>query len=925
MNSPTFLRRTSAKAVVAVSLAIALLVPSMTWAPVPASGQTAATQPTTETARSLYLSNWDDTVGLWMASKLSQEDTNTQYGPRLSELRFGSNMADNQIVDYSAFFRDETNAVKYNQINNFQADGYLDSGGVLRTSYETYSGTPTPMEIERDYNVVPNEDFIVVTYELTNPTTSSLTYNVLDSLHVNNLDKGNGTLMHGYYDSTRDAIVTDMSASGQYYLVLGSYGQHDSYQIGDDTNANLTSSGVAPWYAFDDNGTLPNNSDQYAADLSLAFQDEVTVPAGETRTSSFYLAIESNLSSALTAADTARGQTASQWETTTTTDYTSWLNNGKQTSFTDNGVNTAYDRALIAAKHSQNPVLGTWPATTNPIAYGYKTWARDSAMTAIVLDAAGHHTETDQYFRWLASVQKPDGTFATTFDNWTGAYVPFVEPEHDSIGMFLVGIWRHYEATGDEQFLDDLWPAVRLSANWIIDNIDSNGLGAADASIWEETIEHNTFTQALFVSGLRAAQHMAQAQGATSDVDWWAGGPASILTAMQRSSLQSPAGMWNSPDNYYNRAVKTDDTARTLVDGSSNMLFLMAAMDPSSSRAAPHVSKIENELTHDGFGIARYNGDVFYHTAPFSPGGDEALAPEPSWPQMSCYAALYEIYTGDLSTALQRLQWYVSRTGVGYMPPGEAVSNVSLKPVVSTMVEPVTGAWFVLTALVYEGQHDPWVLAPLANAGAQKTISVDPGTAGDWPEWEQVPYYLDEEGDSVSGDATTDIRNVAISNDSNNVYVRIDNVSGSLPGYQTQPLFATHVYSEDYASSPSVTYRSQGFNGGQLDRPMAYMVGRWSDSADFPRFKATSSGWNFDSFINGVIAPQWDTTTGRVELVIPRSALTSTPVSDGTYAKLDIGLARRDPSTGNWVDDDLIQINYRMTGSSTPWIYGNVR
>lgn len=35
--------------------------------------------------------------------------------------------------------------------------------------------------------------------------------------------------------------------------------------------------------------------------------------------------------------------------------------------------------------------------------------------------------------------------------------------------------------------------------------------------------------------------------------------------------------------------------------------------------------------------------------------------------------------------------------------------------------------------------------------------------------------------------------------------------------------------------------------------------------------------------------------------------------------------ARRDPATGSWVDDDVVQIHYRLSGSSTPWIYGNVR
>lgn len=910
---------------IATTLAAAVLLVGAVV--LPASPAQAVTLPTTETARSLYLSNWDDTVGVWMASKLSQLDTNTQYGPRLAELRFGPDMTDNQIVDYSGFFRDETNGVGYTQINNFAATGYLDSGGVLRSSYGEYGGVATPMQIARDYATVPEQHFTVVTYRLTNPTGSALTYRLLDALHVNNLRIGDGIPVGASYDPGRNTIVVDMSASDQHYLVLGSYGQHDSFQVGDDTDSSLASPTVAPWYAFDDSGTLPGNTSVSTPDVSVGFADELTVPAGQTRTSSFYLAIDDTLGGVLAAADTARGSPPASWEAQTTTDYTAWLASGKQTSFADAGLNTAYDRALVTIKQSQNPVLGTWPATTNPIAYGYKTWARDSAMTAIVLDAAGHHDETDQYFRWLASVQRPNGTFATTFDNWSGVEVPFVEPEHDSIGMFLLGVWRHYQATGDGAFLDDLWPAVELSANWIIDNVDgTNGFGAADASIWEEQIEFNTFSQSLYVSGLWAAQHLAAAQGSISDLDWWAGGPASILTSLHRSSLSWPAGMWNQPDSYFNRAVNTDHTARTTVDSSSNMLLLFGVIDPHSSRVAPHVARIEQDLGHDTWGIARYEGDVFYHTAPFSPAGDEVLAPEPSWPQMAMYLAMYETAIGQDSDALARLTWYTSRTAAGYLPPGEAVSNVTQLPAPSTMPEPVTGAWYVLAALVYEGQHDPVVLPPLANAGSHTTIMVDPGTAGDWPEWQPVPYFLDPVGDNASGDPRTDIRDVALANDGSNLYLRIDNAAGNLPGFDTPPRFAAHLYSEDYAANPATSYTPTGIHGGSLDRPMAYLVGRWSDSTSYARFVADGAGgWAYDSDLTSVIAPQWDPAAGRIELVVPRSALASTPVGDGSWAKLDIALARQDPSTGTWVDDDLVQIHYRLTGAGTPWLYGNVR
>lgn len=908
-------------------------VTAVTIGTAPIAHASTPTAPTTETARSLYMNNWSDTTGLWMDSQLAQTDSNTQYGPRLAELHYSpsgasSASAVNQINDYTGFFRDETHGIKYDQVHNFgAATGYLDSGGVLRSDYGTYSGTATTVSIGRDYAFVPNQHFMVVQYRLKNTGASAVTMNVLDALHLNNTGAA-GQNVVATWDTTRNAEVVNMSASGQYQLVLGALGGAPTgHQVGDDTNSTLTSSTVAPWYTFDNNGTLSNNNSVTAMNVDVAMNKSVSVPANSTVTQSFYLAIAATNANALAAADTARAQTGDYWLNQTTTSYTNWLNAGKRvtSNFTDTGLSTAYDRALVAMKQSQSPVLGVWPAATNPIAYGYKSWVRDSAVTAMAMDTAGHHAEADKYFRWLASVQYANGSFGTTYDNWTGQHVSFVEPELDSVGIFLMGCYRHWQQTGDNSFRDAVWPQIANAANFVKNGIASNGLGPQDASIWEETQEYNTFTQALYITGLWAAEAIATSKGDTSDADAWSGTVGSIATALQRSSLLSPAGLWNQPDSYYNRAVNSDNTGRTTIDSSSDMLFVSGAVDPASSRAGSHISKILATLTHDTYGIARYQGDNFYYTSPYSPAGNEALAAEPSWPQMTMYAALYYIYNGNLSAALPRLTWYASRTAVGYMPPGEAVSNVTQKPIISTMVEPVTGAWYVLAALAYTGQADTRMYAPISDAGAEAGLTVNSGTSGDWPQWAPIPYYVSQVGNSASGSSITDIRNVAVANDANNIYVRVDNAGGTLPGYNTAPKFAINVYAGDYSGNTSTTTSSTAMYGKALPRPAAYMVGRWSDSSNYAHFKVSGGSWTADSSITSVIAPQWDTTTGRIEMVIPRSALTSGASNDNSIVPITIALVRQDPTTSAWNEDDTLTLRYKLTPASTPWTYGNVR
>lgn len=927
------MRRVPLPSRVVSALALTLIsASSIVGVAIPHADAVVTTAASSETARSLYMNNWTDTTGLWMAPQLAQTDGNTQYGPRLAELHYSPNGATaasavNQIKDYTGFFRDETHGIKYDQVHDFgSATGYLDSGGVLRSDYGPYNGTATTVSIGRDYAFVPNQHFVVVQYRFHNAGSSAVTYNVLDAVHLNNTGSA-GQSVHATWDSTRNAADADMSASGQYHLVLGALDTPSGHQVGDDTNSTLTSSTVAPWYAFDDNGTLPDNNAVTAMDVDLAINKQVSIPAGGDATASFYLAIADTDGNALAAADAARAHTGDYWLNNTTTAYTNWLNAGDRVTsdFTDSGLSTAYDRALVAIKQSQSPVLGVWPAATNPIAYGYKSWVRDSAVTALALDSAGHHAEADKYFRWLGSVQYADGSFGTTYDTWTGQHVSFVEPELDSVGIFLIGVYRHWLATGDTSFRDALWPQVQKAADFVADNLASNGLGPKDASIWEEQQEYNTFTQALYITGLWSAEAIAQSKGDTSDADSWSDADGSIATALQTSSLNSPAGLWNAPDGYYDRAVNADNTGRTTIDSSSDMLMVSGAVDPASSRAVSHLAKIEATLTHDGYGLSRYQGDTFYYTSPYSPAGDEAGAAEPSWPQMSMYAALDDVYTGNTTDALNRLTWYAGRTATGYMPPGEAVSNVSQKPIVSTMVEPVTGAWYVLAALAYTGQTDTRVYAPISTAGSNASLTVSSGTTGDWPQWSPIPYFVSPVGNEASGDSRTDIRNVAITNDATNIYVRIDNAAGTLPGFNTSPKFGVNVYAGDYSGNVSTPTTTTAMYGATLPRPAAYMVGRWSDSTDYAHFSRSGGAWTAGTSITSVIAPQWDTSTGRIEMVIPRSALTSGSANDNAVVPITIALVRQNPTTLAWSEDDMISLRYRLTPTNTPWIYGNVR
>jgi hypothetical protein len=284
--------------------------------------------------------------------------------------------------------------------------------------------------------------------------------------------------------------------------------------------------------------------------------------------------------------------------------------------------------------------------------------------------------------------------------------------------------------------------------------------------------------------------------------------------------------------------------------------------------------------------------------------------------------AIYEILTGDLATALSRLQWFASITGAGYMPSGEAVSNVTLQPLVSSMCEPLTASSFILASLIYEGQYALGIVPPIYNAGTWKSISVSMTPANDWDQWSNVPYFVGPQT-TAAPSATYQIKRVYVANDGSNLYLRVDSAGNQLSGYQQQPLFGLRVYSQDFAN-PNASGTTLGLSGESLRRPMVYMLERDSDSNLFQHWTAAAGAWSQDSSIGGVIAPQWDPTTGRIEAVVPLSSVSSGSPVFANWTEIMIVLAYFDAGSSSWRDGDSLLLHYRLSTSDQNWIYGNI-
>lgn len=877
-----------------------------------------------ESIRSLYLSNWNNMMAIWKASKLCSVDTATK-GPRIDELRYSGNWSVNQIKDYSGFFRDETSGIKYNDGTKFDSEGYYDENGILRSNYLKYNGNyPSNLEFSRDYAMIPNQNFIVAKYSIKNTGSTSKSVNILDMLHGNNTTTNN---ISASYDSSRKALIINMSNAGQYYLALGAFSTPTGYQVANDTITNPSSANCSPWITFDNNGSLRGDTSVTCQDISVGFNQVLTVNGGTTANVYFYLALGTSSTDINTICDTAKAQTGEYWFNSAGTSYSSWFSNAKSIpALSDSDLTTIYKRNLIMVKNCIRPgsttADGAMPATTNPYAYSYKVWTRDSATTAFGLDAAGFTSEGEKYWRWLAARQLTGtdaGKFSTCINLWSNQREQFIEPENDILGWFLYGVYRHCLETGNNTLRDDIWNQLKASADYIMNNIDTNGFGPQDFSIWEDMDNFGkyTYTQALYAVGLEAAAKMAAAKGLTSLADSYNGAASTIKSAINRDDT-SATGLWYPAGGYYDRDIKYDNSVNRLKDTSALILFALGLIDIDSSRASSTTTSFESTLSSDTYGLARFGNDSYYTgDSTYSPSGDEALELSPSWPQMSCWNAINHVYSGDSTTALNILNWFKHRTGAGFMITGEAVSDVSEKPCVSTASEAVTAAAYVLAYRVLAAGEDLRLIPDQSNAGCFKNITVSAGCSGDWPQYQYVPYYVDNTGDS--SDADTSAKKIYIANDGTYLYLRVDNESGILPGFNDpNKKFQVALYCEDFnGTDPTKTTSA---NGSELGRNMAYEFVRNSNSTTFDKYTVSNNAWTFNKNLsNGQF--EWDTSTGRVEMKIPLSEIGSSVPGQDSWINMKIFVGKQVNQV--WNDMDSINIHYRITGSTESWIYGD--
>ncbi|HWI63110.1 MAG TPA: glycoside hydrolase family 15 protein [Symbiobacteriaceae bacterium] len=238
--------------------------------------------------------------------------------------------------------------------------------------------------------------------------------------------------------------------------------------------------------------------------------------------------------------------------------WRTWLAPARPVVSGDSALDEAYYRSLLALKLLCNEKTGgilAAPTASFPAVPGggdnwdYRyVWLRDGYFISRCLDQAGLHTESRRFYDFLLRFQGEDGRWRQTLytidgtnpkemvvDDLTGPNgetpIRFGNAASDQIQIdsepnVLHGLWYHWQATRDLDFLKERWMEIHAAAEAVMETwkLKENG-------IWEirERLDHWVYGKALGAAGLQAAAEMAGALDLGALSERWAAESERIL------------------------------------------------------------------------------------------------------------------------------------------------------------------------------------------------------------------------------------------------------------------------------------------------------------------------------------------------------------------------------------------------------------
>ncbi|PIE32914.1 MAG: prenyltransferase [Ilumatobacter coccineus] len=123
--------------------------------------------------------------------------------------------------------------------------------------------------------------------------------------------------------------------------------------------------------------------------------------------------------------------------------------------------------------------------------------------SAMALDIAGLHDEAERAYGWLADIQRTDGAWHNYYvpDGAADDTVEDAKLDTNVCAYIGAGVWHHWRCTGDDRFVERIWPTVERALDWVLAQRRADGL-----PLWAVEVDAQPWDYAL-VAGTCSIQH----------------------------------------------------------------------------------------------------------------------------------------------------------------------------------------------------------------------------------------------------------------------------------------------------------------------------------------------------------------------------------------------------------------------------------
>jgi|Deesub1362A_J573_1020465.scaffolds.fasta_scaffold01628_7 GH15 family glucan-1,4-alpha-glucosidase len=323
---------------------------------------------------------------------------------------------------------------------------------------------------------------------------------------------------------------------------------------------------------------------------------------------------------------------------------------------------------------------GAYLASPHFPVYAY-CWLRDGSFIAHAMDQVGQHHSARAFFLWVDGTlrrhqekvarllealgrgeQPAEGDYLHARYTLQGeeAEGEWWNFQLDGYGTWLWALHEHWRRTQDQALLRELSSSIALTARylaalWRVPNYDC----------WEEYPQFlNPYTLAAVYAGLRAAQALADALGADSQMWVKTGLPETLRRFTLKYGVSQGVLVKQFPPP--NLAEAPSGAETPMVDASLIAVAVPYGLLPlEDARLRATVARIESDLLCPAGGVHRYLGDSYY-------GGGE-------WILLSAWLGWYYTRAGEDAKARALLQWVERQADrEGFLP--EQVSEHLLVP-----------------------------------------------------------------------------------------------------------------------------------------------------------------------------------------------------------------------------------------------------